>query len=64
MVTECILYDVAMVPVMYILSCCYGYRMYIFIIFLWLQNACQVIKERLEPYMTDKPKADWKDWVS
>ena len=32
------------------------------IIFL-LQNACQILLGRLEPYMNANPKGSWEDWV-
>ncbi|KAM9836215.1 xanthine dehydrogenase/oxidase [Aulostomus maculatus] len=28
-----------------------------------VQNACQVLRERLEPYRTKNPKGSWEDWV-
>ncbi|XP_029378509.1 xanthine dehydrogenase/oxidase [Echeneis naucrates] len=29
-----------------------------------LQNACEVLIKRLEPYKTKNPKGSWEDWVS
>ena len=29
-----------------------------------VQNACQTLVKRLEPYKTKNPKGSWEDWVS
>lgn len=29
-----------------------------------VQNACQILVERLELYKTKNPKGSWEDWVS
>lgn len=29
-----------------------------------VQNACEILMKRLEPYRTKDPKGSWEDWVS
>ncbi len=29
-----------------------------------VQNACEILLKRLEPYKTKNPKGSWEDWVS